>query len=72
MGFIGHCPTTTNLHTNLNNIYLTYNYSGTLVFIAVELMFTTYHLYVSPNVSTIQYRVELPLASTRAWSMACY
>ena len=29
-------------------------------------MFTTYHLYVSPNVSTVQYRVELPLASIDA------
>ena len=29
-------------------------------------MLTTYHLYVSPNVSTAQYRVELPIASTRA------
>ena len=29
-------------------------------------MLTTYHLYVSPNVSTVQYRVELPLGSTRA------
>ena len=47
------CPTTTNLYTHLNNIYLTYNYSGTLDFIAVELMFTTNHLYVSPNVSTV-------------------
>ena len=29
-------------------------------------MFTTYHLYVSPNVLTVQYRVELPLGSSRA------
>ena len=29
-------------------------------------MFTTYHLYVSPNLSTVQYRVERPLGSTRA------
>ena len=67
-------PTTTNLYTNLDSIYLTYNYSGTLVFIAVELMLTIYHLYVSPNVSTVQYRVELTLASTRAQnlSVACY
>ena len=55
------CPTTTNLYTNLNNIY-----DGTLFLIAVELMFTTNHLYVSPNVSTVQYCVELPLGSTRA------
>ena len=40
--------------THSNKIYLTYNYSGKLVFIAVELIFATYHLYVSPNVSTVQ------------------
>ena len=43
------------------------SYYGTLVFIAgVELIFTTYHLYVSPNVSTVLYRAELTLGSIRA------